>query len=48
MPQNERVGYSLHDYDTGDSENVNHVTLVLDEDCDNDDGKAQHRVVLTS
>lgn len=46
MPQDEAVGFSLHDYDTGDSENVNSVRLVEDDDCDNDTGKAMHRVVL--
>ena len=46
MPQNEAVGFALHDYDTGDSEHVSGVCLVRDEDCTNDTGKAMHRVVL--
>lgn len=48
MPQDENVGYSLHDYDSGDSDNVNHVALINDNECSNDSGKAMHRVVLTS
>ncbi|RZD19695.1 hypothetical protein [Pseudoalteromonas sp. MEBiC 03485] len=48
MPQNAQVGFALHDYDTGDSENVNSVTVVNDEDCTNDTGKAMHRVVLNT
>ena len=48
MPQNEKVGFSHHDYAEGDSELIKSVTLVNDEDCTNDTGRAMHRVVLNS
>ena len=46
MPQNEQVGFALHDYDNGDSENISGVCVTEDEDCLNDLGKAMHRVTL--
>lgn len=46
MPQDLEVGYTLHDYDCGDSENINSVTLLDDNEIANDSGIANHNVVL--
>lgn len=46
MPQDEQVGFAHHDYDCGDSDTISHVSLVEDDECTNDSGKARHKVVL--
>lgn len=45
MPQDEEVGFALHDYSAGYSENINSVQVVNDDDL-TDMNEPMHRVVL--
>lgn len=47
MPQEEEVGFALHDYSDGYSENINSVRVVKNNDL-TDRETPMHRVVLSS